>query len=61
MQALVFYIVYPIIYLVASLPLAVLYKVSDGLYYLLKLSGYRKKVVVNNLKNSFPDKTDARN
>lgn len=59
MQALVFYIVYPIIYLVASLPFSILYKVSDGLYHLLKLSGYRKKVVVSNLQNSFPDKADA--
>jgi Kdo2-lipid IVA lauroyltransferase/acyltransferase len=59
MQALVFYIVYPIIYLVASLPFSILYKVSDGLYHLLKLSGYRKNVVLNNLRNSFPEKTEV--
>jgi len=59
MKALVFYIVYPFMYLVASLPFGILYKLSDALYHLLKLSGYRKKVVLENLKNSFPDKTDA--
>ena len=59
MQALVFYLVYPILYLVASLPFAALYKVSDVLFYLLRLSGYRKEVVRNNLKNSFPDKPEA--
>ncbi len=59
MKALVFYMVYPFMYLVASLPFGALYKLSDVLYHLLKLSGYRKKVVIVNLKNSFPDKTDA--
>jgi KDO2-lipid IV(A) lauroyltransferase len=39
------------------LPLRVLYKVSDGLYYLLRWSGYRKKVVLENLRNSFPEKS----
>jgi KDO2-lipid IV(A) lauroyltransferase len=58
MQALTFYLLYPIIYLVASLSFAALYKLSDFLYYLLLLSGYRKKVVLTNLRNSFPEKTE---
>jgi Kdo2-lipid IVA lauroyltransferase/acyltransferase len=58
MQALAFYLVYPLLYLLASLPFRALYKVSDVLYYLFWISGYRKKVVWNNLKNSFPEKSD---
>lgn len=59
MQALLYYSLYPFIYLLASLPFSVLYTVSDGLYHLLKLSGYRKKVIVKNLTLSFPEKNSA--
>lgn len=59
MQAIVFFFVYPLIYLVAHLPFWGLYKLSDGLYYLLKLSGYRKQVVLKNLRNSFPYKSET--
>lgn len=59
MQALSFYLLYPIIYLIACLPFWALYRFSDFLYLLLKASGYRKKVVVTNLKNSFPEKSPA--
>ncbi len=58
-QGGLFYVLYPFIYLLASLPFALLYKVSDFFYFLLKTSGYRKAVVVRNLKNSFPEKSDA--
>lgn len=58
MQALLFYITYPLIYLVALLPFSALYRLSDALYYLLRLSGYRKDVVLQNLRNSFPDKSE---
>jgi Kdo2-lipid IVA lauroyltransferase/acyltransferase len=58
MQAVVFYCVYPVIYLVASLPFKALYFLSDLLCALLKLSGYRRKVVLNNLRNSFPEKSE---
>lgn len=58
MQALSYYLLYPLIYLIASLPFWALYTVSDVLYVLLRLSGYRKRVIVNNLKNSFPEKSD---
>ncbi len=57
MQAIVFYLVYPLLYLIASLPFPALYTLSDVLYYLFLLSGYRKDVVLENLKNSFPEKT----
>jgi KDO2-lipid IV(A) lauroyltransferase len=58
MQALSFYLIYPLVYLIALLPFRVLYFFSDGLYYLLKVSGYRRNVVVQNLRNSFPEKTE---
>lgn len=59
MQAISFYLTYPFIYLIASLPFGALYKVSDILYYLLRLTRYRQKVVLNNLRNSFPDKSPS--
>lgn len=57
MKAVVFYIIYPLLYLIASLPFRGLYFLSDMLYPLFYLSGYRKKVVRQNLRNSFPEKT----
>jgi Kdo2-lipid IVA lauroyltransferase/acyltransferase len=59
MQAFFFYLVYPFIFLVASLPFRLMYAFSDVLYFLLKLSGYRRKVVLRNLRNSFPEKSEA--
>ncbi len=58
MQALSFYLVYPFIYVVASLPFWALYTVSDILSALLRLIGYRKKVILKNLRKSFPKKTE---
>src|SRR6185437_2448918 len=57
MQALVFYLVYPFIYLIACLPFSFLYTFSDFAYQILWFSGYRKEVVLKNLKNSFPEKS----
>ncbi|SMB90113.1 lipid A biosynthesis acyltransferase [Hymenobacter roseosalivarius DSM 11622] len=44
----------------AHLPLSVLYVVADG-FYLVMAYGlrYRKRVVLTNLRNSFPEKTEA--
>ncbi|MEJ8802963.1 lysophospholipid acyltransferase family protein [Pontibacter sp. H249] len=42
------------------LPLSVLYLLSDFLYFIVYyVVGYRKKVVVSNLRNAFPEKNDA--
>lgn len=54
---------YPIIsapfFLLMLLPMPVLYVISDFLRFLgYKVFGYRKKVVIENLKKSFPDKDD---
>lgn len=44
----------------ASLPLAVLYVVADGIYLLLAyVVRYRERVVLANLRNSFPEKSEA--
>lgn len=55
MSALLYYgIVLPI----SKLPYWILYGISDGLFFLLyTVLGYRKKVVLQNIVNSFPNKT----
>ena len=59
MQALVYFLVIPFIYLLSALPFPVLYLFSDFLYFVLYyIIGYRKKVVLQNLRNAFPQKTD---
>ncbi|WP_432714533.1 lysophospholipid acyltransferase family protein [Pedobacter sp.] len=46
------------LYCIALLPLPVLYGISSTIYYILYyVSGYRRKVVRENLVNSFPEKT----
>ncbi|MEP7145127.1 MAG: lysophospholipid acyltransferase family protein [Ferruginibacter sp.] len=58
MSAIIYYLSLPFIYLVSILPFPLLYLVSDVLYLLLYyVIGYRKKVVFNNIKNAFPEKT----
>lgn len=48
-----------ILKLISRLPLAVLYMISNFLFVLMYyLIGYRKKVILNNLRNSFPDKSE---
>ena len=59
MNFLIFAITYPIIWILSKLPMRILYIKSDIFYLVLYyVIGYRKKVVFNNLKLSFPDKTD---
>ncbi|HRP88777.1 MAG TPA: lysophospholipid acyltransferase family protein [Edaphocola sp.] len=54
-----YYIAYPFLYLLSLLPLSVLYLFSGLLKLLVfDIIGYRKKVVVQNLKNSFPEKSE---
>lgn len=60
MQALIYYITLPFIYLLSILPFRVLYLIADFLYFIFYyVLGYRKDVVLQNLRNSFPDKSDA--
>ena len=59
MNLLVFLFIYPLIWLVSRLNFKQLYLFSDFFYYILYyVIGYRKKVVRNNLKLAFPEKTN---
>ena len=59
MQFLVYILVYPLLWFISNLPFRLLYFVSDGVYVLLYyIIGYRKKVVTENLKLVFPDKSE---
>jgi len=57
LDAIVFYITLPFIYLISILPFPVLYLFSDVLCFILYTCiGYRKEVVLDNLRSSFPEK-----
>lgn len=59
MQAVVFYIVYPFLYLIALLPFPLLYAFSDfACFFLRDVFGYRRQVIEGNMRNSFPEKTE---
>src|SRR6266700_3367836 len=55
-----YYLVFGPLYLLSLIPMQVLYLFSDCiygiLYYVLK---YRKKIVMDNLRTAFPEKTNA--
>ncbi len=54
-----YYIIYPLLYLISLLPWFILYGISDGIYGLIYyVFGYRKEVVMKNLLIAFPDKTE---
>ncbi|MEO6166950.1 MAG: lysophospholipid acyltransferase family protein [Chitinophagales bacterium] len=58
MQAIGFYLALPFLYLISLLPPWLLYGFSDFVCFLLyNIIGYRKKVVAENLRNSFPEKS----
>ena len=55
-----YYVVYGILYLFSLLPFWFLYVLSDLLYLLVYyLIGYRKKIVMSNLRSAFPEKTEV--
>jgi len=59
MQFLAFAITYPFIYLLSRLPMRVLYVLSDFFFFLMfNVIGYRKIVVIENLKLAFPEKSE---
>lgn len=54
-----YYLVFGILYLFSSLPFWILYRFSDLAWLILyKIAGYRKKVVMQNLRNAFPGKNE---
>jgi KDO2-lipid IV(A) lauroyltransferase len=59
LAVVIYYIALPFIYLLSLLPFPVLYGLSNVVYVLLYgVLGYRKKVVVTNLRNAFPEKSE---
>ncbi|MCF6182201.1 lipid A biosynthesis acyltransferase [Lutibacter sp.] len=59
MNFIVYILVYPLIWLLSILPFRILYIISDAIYVLLYyVIGYRKKVVLYNLKLAFPNKPE---
>ncbi|MGB8704825.1 MAG: lysophospholipid acyltransferase family protein [Gillisia sp.] len=58
MQLLVFWLVYPLLWLISRLPFRLFYTVSDILFFIVyRVIGYRKKTVTANLKLAFPEKS----
>lgn len=54
-----YYIVFGLLYLVSLLPFFILYGIADILFVLIYyVAGYRKEVVMDNLRKSFPGKTE---
>lgn len=60
MKGLLYYIALPFIYFLSLLPFPLLYLFSDCVYGVLYyVAGYRKEVVLRNLRNSFPEKSEG--
>jgi len=60
MKKVGFYIVRALMYAISAMPFWLLYRLSDFVFLILYyVVGYRKKVVSMNLKNSFPEKSEA--
>lgn len=60
MRALGYYLALPFLYGISLLPFPLLYLLSDLVCFLLfHLIGYRRQVVLTNLRNSFPGKSEA--
>lgn len=59
MNFIIYAITYPLAWLLSILPMPILYIISDFFYLIVYyIVGYRKKVVINNLRMAFPAKSD---
>ncbi|MCO4294478.1 lysophospholipid acyltransferase family protein [Solitalea sp. MAHUQ-68] len=59
MNKVSYYLSLPVLYLIALLPFPILYLLSNCLKFIIfDIIGYRKEVIITNLKNSFPYKTE---
>lgn len=59
MKFIIFALTYPFIWILSKLPMRLLYIKSDVFFFLLyHVIGYRKKVVFNNIRTAFPEKTE---
>jgi KDO2-lipid IV(A) lauroyltransferase len=60
LRAILYYLTLPFLYLLSILPFPLLYGLSNFFFFVLyRLIGYRKALVLQNLRNSFPEKTDV--
>lgn len=58
MQRLVFWLVYPFLWIISKLPFPLFYKISDLICFVVyHIIGYRKKTVSKNLQLAFPQKS----
>jgi KDO2-lipid IV(A) lauroyltransferase len=58
MQGFLFYLILPFIYLLSFLPFWLMYRISDVMYFFLYyIIKYRRNVVEQNLRKSFPEKS----
>ena len=59
MQAFIYYLSLPFLYGISLLPFWALHRISDVLFVLIyHVLGYRKEIVMTNLRNSFPEKSE---
>ena len=59
MQFLAFILLYPVFWFISVLPMRILFIISDVIYVIIYyIIGYRKKIVRQNLKLCFPEKSD---
>lgn len=59
MNSLIFYLTYPLIWLSSRLPMWFLYLLADIFSFLMyAVFGYRKKVIIQNIKYAFPEKSE---
>lgn len=57
MQLLVYLLVYPFLWIISVLPYSLFYAFSDFVFFLVyRVVGYRKEIVLHNLKLVFPEK-----
>jgi KDO2-lipid IV(A) lauroyltransferase len=60
MASVLYYLLFGLAWIASLIPFWLLYRISDLLFLLVyHIYGYRKKVVFKNLRNSFPEKSDA--
>lgn len=60
MQRLIYWLAYPLLWIISKLPFPIFYLVSDVVFFIVYyVVQYRRKTVRENLRLVFPDKTDA--
>jgi KDO2-lipid IV(A) lauroyltransferase len=54
-----YYIIFPLLYIISLLPFFILYGIADFFFVIIYfIAGYRKEVVMENLRNAFPEKSE---